>query len=184
MESTLHWPAGRLADGRYQVSLTPGRAGWSYAGLRVLGLPAGGSCELSTGAAEMLVLPLAGSATVHCAGQRLELAGRPSVFAGVTDFAYLPPGCAAGIRSEHGGRFALPSAWVRGAAGQPAAAAARPPGQARYGTAAGVPVELRGPVLPAGERVLHAGRVPGHPADGLRGAHPGRQLVVVPAAQA
>ncbi len=69
---------------------------------------------------------------VDCDGERFELAGRPSVFAGVTDFAYLPPGSAAQIRSANGGRFALPAA---------RAARRLPP---RYGPAAGVPVELRG----------------------------------------
>ncbi len=151
MDDTLHRPAGCLAAGPYELCLTPGQAGWSYAGLRVLRLPAGGWHELSTGDEEMLVLPLAGSATVDCAGQRFELAGRPSVFAGVTDFAYLPPGSAARIRSAPGGRFALPSARVTGASVTSARvtsarvpAATEPPGQARYGAAAGVPVELRG----------------------------------------
>ena len=143
MDDTLHRPAGCLAAGPYELSLTPGQAGWSYAGLRVLRLPAGGWHELATGDEEMLVLPLAGSATVDCAGQRFELAGRASVFAGVTDFAYLPPGSAARIGSAHGGRFALPSAWLPSAwlPGAGAAAAGRTAG---YGAAAGVPVELRG----------------------------------------
>ncbi len=138
MDDTLHRPAGCLAAGPYELCLTPGQAGWSYAGLRVLRLPAGGWHELDTGDEEMLVLPLAGAATVDCAGQRFELAGRPGVFAGVTDFAYLPPGSAARIGSADGGRFALPSAWL------PGAAAAGPGPRARYGAAAGVPVELRG----------------------------------------
>lgn len=143
MDDTLHRPAGCLAAGPYQLCLTPAQAGWSYAGLRVLRLPAGGWHELDTGDEEMLVLPLAGSATVDCAGQRFELAGRPSVFAGVTDFAYLPPGATARVCSAHGGRFALPSARITGA-NVPGAGAAGSAGQARYGAAAGVPVELRG----------------------------------------
>jgi len=144
MDSTLHRQAGHLANGLYALSLTPDLAGWSYAGLRVLDLPAGGSHELGTGGEEMLVLPLAGSATVDCTGQRFELAGRPSVFAGVTDFVYLPPASVAQIHSEHGGRFALPSAWVPAAATQAGWAATAPEWQARYGAAADVPVELRG----------------------------------------
>ncbi len=143
MDDTLHRPAGCLAAGPYQLCLTPGQAGWSYAGLRVLRLPAGGWHELNTGDNEMLVLPLAGSATVDCAGQRFELARQPDVFAGRTDFAYLPPGAAARISSAHGGRFALPSALLP-AAGPAGAGAAGPGAQARYGAAAGVPVELRG----------------------------------------
>ena len=148
MDERLHRPAGSLAAGPYELSLTPAQAGWSYAGLRVLALPPGGWHELATGDTELLVLPLAGAATVDCPGQRFELAGLPSVFAGVTDFAYLPPGAAARIGSQDGGRFALPSAWVPGAgapvAGAPGAGTAGPGAQPRYGAAARVPVELRG----------------------------------------
>jgi len=132
MDTQLHLAAGRTAGGPYRLAITPEQAGWAYCGLRVLDLPPGGAHELRTGGDEMLVLPLAGPAVVHCDGQRFELAGRPSVFAGVTDFAYLPPGRVARISSAAGGRFALPAA--RAARGLPP----------RYGPAAGVPVELRG----------------------------------------
>ena len=108
------------------------QAGWSYSSLRVLDLPPGGSHELATGADEVLVLPLAGSAVVECEGERFRLAGRASVFSGVTDFAYLPPAARAVIQSGSGGRFALPGA---------RAARRLPP---RYGPASDVPVELRG----------------------------------------
>ena len=60
VENKLHRPAGSLADDRYALSVTPEQAGWAYSSLRVLDLPPGGSHELSTGADEMLVLPLAG----------------------------------------------------------------------------------------------------------------------------
>ncbi len=137
MENKLHRPAGSLADGAYALSVTPEQAGWGYSSLRVLDLPPGGRHELRTGADEVLVLPLAGSCVVECDaadghGDRFTLAGRAGVFAGVTDFAYLPPGAVASVQSEAGGRFALPGA--RAARGLPP----------RYGPAAGVPVELRG----------------------------------------
>ena len=132
MDSQLHLAAGSAADGPYRLAITPEQAGWAYSGLRVLDLPPGGTHELRTGGDEMLVLPLAGSVEVDGGGQRFELAGRPSVFAGVTDFAYLPPGSVAQVSSEPGGRFALPAA---------RAARRLPP---RYGPASGVPVELRG----------------------------------------
>jgi 5-deoxy-glucuronate isomerase len=132
VENKLHRPAGSLADDRYALSVTPEQAGWGYSSLRVLDLPPGGSHELSTGADEVLVLPLAGSAVVECEGARFRLAGRADVFSGVTDFAYLPPGALARVQSASGGRFALPGA---------RAARRLPP---RYGPASGVPVELRG----------------------------------------
>ena len=132
MDSKQHLTAGSTAEGPYSVSITPELAGWGYSGLRILELAPGAWHEYPAGADEVLVLPLTGDAVVECDGSRFELAGRPDVFSGVTDFAYLPPGTVARIGSASGGRFALPSA----------RAAPRLP--ARYGPAAGVPVELRG----------------------------------------
>ncbi|MEU2615789.1 5-deoxy-glucuronate isomerase [Micromonospora sp. NPDC007271] len=127
---SLHLKWGLTAGEPWALEVTPERAGWTYAGLRVLDLPAGGEVTFATGEEEMLVLPLAGAATVHCAGRRLELAGRASVFAAVTDFAYLPRDATVTVRGQ--GRFALPSA---------RATRRLPP---RYGPAGDVPVELRG----------------------------------------
>jgi 5-deoxy-glucuronate isomerase len=128
----LHYPAGELADGPYELSLSPEQAGWGYCGLRVLSLPAGGSERLDTGLDEVLVLPLSGSAVVECEGERFELAGRESVFAGVSDFAYLPPGAQASLASDAGARLALPAARAK---------RTLPP---RYGPADAIGVELRG----------------------------------------
>jgi 5-deoxy-glucuronate isomerase len=125
-------PAGSAAAGRYALAVTPELAGWSFSGLRVLELPAGGAETLDTGADELLVLPLSGGCTVTCAGQGFELEGRDSVFSSVTDFAYLPRDSHAEVASGGGGRFALPAA---------RATRQLPP---RYGAADGVPVELRG----------------------------------------
>jgi 5-deoxy-glucuronate isomerase len=132
MDITLHHARGSLAQGPYALALTPEQAGWAYSGLHVLELGAGQSEELSTADDEMLVLPLAGACVVECDGQRFELAGRPDVFSAVTDFAYLPRDTTARVRSEAGGRFALP------------AARASRRLAARYVPAADVPVELRG----------------------------------------
>jgi 5-deoxy-glucuronate isomerase len=77
-----------------------------WASLDVLDLD--GTREVTTGSSEMLVLPLAGSCAVTCGGETLELAGRTSVFDGVTDFAYLPRDSTAVVRGT--GRFALPGA--------------------------------------------------------------------------
>ncbi|MEU9373074.1 5-deoxy-glucuronate isomerase [Streptomyces sp. NPDC048255] len=64
--------------------------------------------------------------------QTFELRGRDGVFAGPTDFAYLPRDGSADVTSAEGGRFALAGARCE----------RRLP--ARYGPAADVPVELRG----------------------------------------
>jgi 5-deoxy-glucuronate isomerase len=121
-----------MADGPWLLSVTPEQAGWSYSGLRILALPAGESVAFDTVADEVLLLPLAGSCVLCCDGQRFELAGRADVFAGGTDFAYLPREAKAQVTSAAGGRFAL------------AAARARQRLTPRYGPAAGGPPELRG----------------------------------------
>jgi 5-deoxy-glucuronate isomerase len=131
-DANPHRPSGSLAAGRWSVDLDPAAAGWKWTCLRVLNLGPGQTQTLHTGPCEMLVLPLSGSAAVSCGGQRLELAGRASVFDGLSDFAYLPRAASAEITSAAGGRFALPGA---------VADADLP---VRYGPAGGVAVELRG----------------------------------------
>ena len=131
MTPDRHLPWGATARPPWALEVTPERAGWTYAGLRVLVLPAGGGeVTFATGDEEMLVLPLAGAATVECDGLRMELAGRASVFAAVTDFAYLPRDATVTIRGE--GRLALPSTRATRRLSP------------RYGAARDVPVELRG----------------------------------------
>ena len=120
------------AAGQFTLTITPEAAGWDYGGLRVLELAPGGSVTLHTGADETVVLPLSGGCAVVCDDQRFELAGRPSVFSSITDFAYVPRDAVVEISSGAGGRFALPTARAR----------RRLP--ARYGPAEDVAIELRG----------------------------------------
>ena len=129
---SLHRRAAAVATDGWACAVGPEDAGWSYCGLRVLDLPAGGSRTFDTGADEVLVLPLGGSCAVDCDGQSAELAGRPDVWSGPTDFGYLPVGSRATVSSVDGGRFALPAARAR----------RRLP--FRTGAAKEVPVELRG----------------------------------------
>ncbi len=124
--------AGAATDDGYAVSIDPASAGWGYSGLRILELAAGDSRLIDTGADEIIVLPLSGSCTVEADGERADLAGRESVFTGVTDFAYVPRDCSLRIASAQGGRFALASA---------RAERRRP---FRHVAAKEVPVELRG----------------------------------------
>jgi 5-deoxy-glucuronate isomerase len=130
--TALHLPAGTAAAGPYAVEVTPESAGWGHTGLRVLDLPAGDAHTLDTGADEVLVVPLEGGVVAECDGETIVLAGRRDVFAGPTDFVYLPRGTTATLHSGRGGRFAL------------CAARARRRLPVRYGPAADVPVELRG----------------------------------------
>ena len=118
------------ADG--ELTITPETAGWAFSGLRVLELGPGERRALDTGGDELIVLPLSGGCTVDVDGEPFALAGRLGVFAGVTDFLYVPRDARVEIGSERGGRFALPSA----------RADRRLP--VRHVRAAAVPVELRG----------------------------------------
>jgi 5-deoxy-glucuronate isomerase len=127
-----HLRAGTTADGVYAVDIDPARAGWGYCSLRVLELPPGGQHAFDTEDSEWIVLPLSGSCTVAVDGETFRLAGRESVFADVTDFAYLPRDAHAAVTSEAGGRFALTGSRCT----------RRLP--ARYQPACDVPVELRG----------------------------------------
>jgi len=128
----LHRVAGSTAHDGLAVDISPESAGWGFSGLRVLELPPGGRWQADTGPDEVVVLPLAGSCEVRTADERAHLAGRDSVFAGVTDYAYVPTGSPLALSSEHGGRFAL------------AGARARRRLPFRHVAAGEVPVELRG----------------------------------------
>jgi 5-deoxy-glucuronate isomerase len=130
--STYHLPAGSTADGPFDTVVTPESAGWGYSGLRILALAPGQAATFATGDAEALVLPLSGSCTVTCDGQRFDVQGRRNVFSRVTDFVYVPRDAEVTVASAGGGRFALPSSRCD----------RRLP--ARYGPADQVAVELRG----------------------------------------
>jgi 5-deoxy-glucuronate isomerase len=105
-----HRPAGSLAAPPWTLALAPEDAGWTYAGLRVASLEPGQAVTLTTGSDEVVVLPLSGTFEVTCDRDAVSLEGRPSVFAGPTDLAYVPPGVELTITSRLGGRLAVPSA--------------------------------------------------------------------------
>ena len=106
----IYVPAGSSGHGNFTVDIDPQRAGWAFSGLRVLVLEACASQVVETGEAELLVLPLAGGATVEVDEQTFELEGRRGVFSGVTDYLYVGRGKSLTITSARGGRFAFPSA--------------------------------------------------------------------------
>jgi 5-deoxy-glucuronate isomerase len=125
-------PRGTAGDGPWGLRVTPELAGWAYCGLRVLELDPGAAHGFATDGDELLVMPLEGGCVVECESRRFTLAGRDGVFAGVSDFAYLPRDAEVRVSSAGGGRFVLPSARA-GRRLEPA-----------YGPAEGVQVELRG----------------------------------------
>jgi 5-deoxy-glucuronate isomerase len=99
-----------LVPARPGLAISPEDAGWTYCGLRIVRLAPGERRELDTGPDEVAVVPLAGSAAVEVEGRRLELEGRASVFARVTDWAYLPLGAEVVLSSDAGCELALASA--------------------------------------------------------------------------
>ncbi len=108
--TTLHRPAGSLADGADPVSLTPEEAGWGFSALRVLNLRPGESRTLRMEGFEGAVLPLAGTCRVEVAARSFEVEGRTGVFDRITDFVFVPAGAEAVVSSEGGGEFAIPQA--------------------------------------------------------------------------
>ena len=90
--------------------ITPESAGWGYSSLRVVTLAPGQSIEFDTGSDEMIVLPLTGGVEVTIGETTFRLAGRESVFTGVTDTAYLPIDSHVRLSSADGGTIALPGA--------------------------------------------------------------------------
>jgi 5-deoxy-glucuronate isomerase len=116
-----------------RIDVTPKTAGWEFSGLKVLDLRAGHRVTWHTGNDEVLVLPLSGNCEVTCDDERYTLSGRQSVFAGVTDFAYVPRDAEVTVHTGSGGRFAFP------------AARADRRLKFRYGAAADVPVEVLTP---------------------------------------
>ncbi|MCX4454204.1 5-deoxy-glucuronate isomerase [Streptomyces sp. NBC_01728] len=128
----LYVPKGATAGGLYAVDIDPKRAGWTHSSLRVVELGPGGTHTFTTGDSEWIVLPLGGVCTVRIEDEEFQILGRESVFAGVSDFAYVPRDARAQIASGAGGRFALAGAKCE----------RRLP--ARYGPAPEVPVEDRG----------------------------------------
>jgi 5-deoxy-glucuronate isomerase len=132
MESRYLLRSGAAGSGAYEVEVTPKSAGWGYSSLKIISLEPEGRHRFETGSDEVIVLPLNGSVAVVVDDARCELDGRPSVFEGPTDIAYVGTGRTVTLRSAAGGRFALCGARTQSALPM------------RYLTASQVPVELRG----------------------------------------
>ena len=129
----LHLPAGSAAAGDDPLLVTPESAGWQRCGLRIVRLAPGASRVLASGGDELAVLPLSGGGcTVEVEGRRFELTGRESVFARVSDWAYVPIDAELRLSSAAGCELAL------------ASSRATRRFDPAYVEAGDVPVELRG----------------------------------------
>ena len=133
MSPSLHRPSGTLTDGDLAVSLSPDDAGWAYSGLVVVLLAPGVERSIALGDSEAVVLPLSAiDVDVTADGEHFRLDGRVSVFDRVTDFAYAPKGSTVVLSAPAGGDVAIATARCDRRL------------TARYGSADGVAVELRG----------------------------------------
>jgi 5-deoxy-glucuronate isomerase len=99
-----HRPAGTAARDGDPVVVGPEDAGWTYCGLRVVRLAPGEVRDLASGPDEIAVLPLTGGGVrVEAEGRSFRLAGRDSVFARVTDWAYVPIDAEVRLANDAGG---------------------------------------------------------------------------------
>ena len=151
---------GELARDGWETVVDDTVPGWQYTGLRVAGA---GSFELPVGDLERMIVPLdARVVTIDLPTERIELAGRASVFEGPADVAYLGVGTGATVTAD--GRFAVAEARASVGAALPSAVL----------RAADIPVELRG--AGAATRQVHnfgTPEAPGSPG----GLHARRMIV-------
>lgn len=93
------------------VGVDPLRAGWQYIHFQSRVLEAGGSWALPAGRYEMAIVMLGGKADIRSShGEWAGLGGRPTVFAGLPEALYLPPGADLQVHSAGGCQFAI--AWA------------------------------------------------------------------------
>jgi len=106
--------AGDPSTGAAVTAITPASAGWDYSGLEVRVLAGGETWTRELSGEEGLVLPLRGGVHLDVTGPEggsADLQGRPGVFSGPTDFAYLPLGSRVTVTALKGGaRVAIASA--------------------------------------------------------------------------
>jgi 5-deoxy-glucuronate isomerase len=98
------------ADG-VNLAIDPERADWRYLSFRAVALSADERIDLGGAGTEACVVVLSGGgASVEVANQRLNLAGRLSVFDGKPSACYVPDGCYSRLEAmpaEPGGRVVL-----------------------------------------------------------------------------
>jgi 5-deoxy-glucuronate isomerase len=141
MSDNARWvrPLGSAATADWEVAIETGDDGWSHTSLYAAGLAEGQSRTIAPDEFEHVVVPLSGSvrvvATCPDGAREAVLAGRPSVFAGPTDVAYVSRDANLTVTAVDGpARVAV--------CGAKAAQRHTPP--FRHVRAEEVPVELRG----------------------------------------
>ena len=142
MSDNARWvrPLGSARAGGWDVAIDASLDGWQHTALYAAELAAGESRTVSAGEWEYVVVPLSGSVAVTAVdpeGLKHEavLAGRPSVFAGPTDVAYVTRDCEVTVTAEGGpAKVAVCGARV----------SRRHTPPFRHVGVADVPVELRG----------------------------------------
>ena len=94
MSARWFLPLGTAEREDWEVVVDQGVEGWEYTGLYAGSLLPGVERGMSTRSRELLVVPLSGGVDVRCTSSAgtstVRLEGRPSVFAGPTDVAYVP----------------------------------------------------------------------------------------------
>jgi 5-deoxy-glucuronate isomerase len=94
--------------------ITPEIAGWNYSGLSIINIRAGQLYALDSSLlihAEGALIPLnLSSFIVYVNGERFALTGREGVFAGTTDWLYLPIAAEVSIESGSDGEIAIATA--------------------------------------------------------------------------
>ncbi|MDR1428312.1 MAG: 5-deoxy-glucuronate isomerase [Bifidobacteriaceae bacterium] len=129
--TTWHYPANSTPRDNWVDVIDHSIPGWKHTGLRIGNLtPSQVQLQLPSDDVERIVIPLAGRFQVATASATLPLAGRPSVWSGPTDIAYVGPHTPATVTGS--GRFAVAEAH---------ATQDRPP---RLVPASSTPIELRG----------------------------------------
>ena len=131
-ESSWFIPAGSSPDGRADLRITPESAGWTYCGMYVFTMRQGDPASFELTGEEGVLLSLsARDFTVTVDGHSFPMVGRDGVFAGVSDWLYLPVGS---------------KVTIEGTSGEVAIVTARATEAfpVHYGSAESVPVEVRG----------------------------------------
>jgi 5-deoxy-glucuronate isomerase len=133
-------PAGSASRDGFDLVVDDQVDGWEHTGLRVLTTNVAEAVTIPAGEVEYVVVPLTGPVRVTATdveghAQTAALVGRPSVFAGPTDIAYVPAGSSLTLTGV-----------VAGARIAVCAAAVTSPGDRAFThlAATDVPVELRG----------------------------------------
>lgn len=92
------------------IEVTPESAGWTYVGLVVEQIAAGGTWNYAAEHDEICIVPLRGSATITCDGETWTVSRPGTMFDGKPTALYLPVGSSFAAESKDGAELAVTSA--------------------------------------------------------------------------